>query len=190
MVIRRPRSKSVVTPPLPDLPRVESLKVLGVTLQSNLSMREHVNNVIAKSGQTLYALKAVKAHGLSQEMLSMVTRATLMSGLTYASPAWIGFANAEDMQRLQSPVKRAIRWGLLSSNLGLTFSSISEKADISLFSKVSALQSHVLHSMLPPRTNYSHNLRPRRHDFVLPRTSTLLHKNFFHRMLYLFSGVN
>lgn len=188
MIIRKPRSKVPCPPLLNTLPRVESLKVLGVTLQYNLSMTEHVSNVVARSSQILYALKTVKAHGLPAKQLSNVTVSTMVSALTYASPAWYGFASAEDLSRLQAPIKRATKWGLLNLPSSTSFASICIKADISLFSNILASGGHVLHSMLPPRTTYPYRLRPRRHDFTLPPTTNLLQKNFFHRMLYFLSG--
>jgi len=135
----------------------------------------------------MYALKTVKAHGLPLNVLSNITRSTMLSGLTYASPAWYGFANCEDVLRLEAVAKRATRWGLLNNDITVT--SICCKADQNLFTRVSSMTGHVLHSMLPPKVQLTYNLRPRRHDFTLPTTSTLLQKNFFHRMLYLLSGV-
>jgi len=44
---------------------------------------------------------------------------------------------------------------------------------------------HVLHSLLPPRTEYSYNLRLRRHDYeLITKTRTLNTNNFITRMLY------
>ena len=75
-------------------------------------MTEHTNQLIGKAGQNLYALKILKAHGLSQNNLENVTKATLISRLQYASPAWFGFASAEDLSRIQSVLNKAHRWGL------------------------------------------------------------------------------
>ena len=45
-------------------------------------MTEHTNQLIGKAGQNLYALKILKAHGLSQNNLANVTiKATLISRL-------------------------------------------------------------------------------------------------------------
>jgi len=39
------------------------------------------------------ALKTIRAHGLNRNELWDVTRATLVSQLLYASPAWLGYLN-------------------------------------------------------------------------------------------------
>ena len=49
---------------MPELQRVQVLKVLGVTLTNGLSVSLHVQNVITTCAQTLYALRVLRAHGL------------------------------------------------------------------------------------------------------------------------------
>src|SRR3989442_8294123 len=76
-------------PPLIDgIGRVDSLNVLGVLLQSNLHMDQHVSSVVSKANSDLYALKTLRNHGLDATAISQVCRATLISKLTYASQAW------------------------------------------------------------------------------------------------------
>jgi hypothetical protein len=131
----------------------------------------------------------LKANGMHLDLLSTITRSLMISSLIYASPAWVGFASADDLQRLQGPVKRALKWGLLSSNKDLSILTMCDKADLSLFNKVVSLGAHVLHSMLPPVQSHTHHLRPRNHPYILPATSSSLQRNFFHRMLFKLSGV-
>jgi len=144
-------------------------------------MTTHVNNLIAKAGQATYALKLVKSHGLPMRSMDIVTQSTLFSPLTYASPAWIGYANKEDLSRLQAPINRAHRWGLCSASL---FQALCDKADQTLFQKVTSFTGHILHSMLPPKQNTTYNLRPRRHNYTIPNSSDSLQRNLMFRMLY------
>jgi len=47
-------------------------------------------------------------------------------------------------------------------------------ADETLFKRVLNNNQHVLHSLLPQRTEYSYNLRRRRHDYeLIAKTRTL-----------------
>jgi len=58
-------------------------------------------------------------------------------------------------------------------------------ADETLFERVLNDGRHVLHSLLPSRTEYSYNLRRRRHDYeLIAKTRTLDTNNFIIRMLY------
>jgi len=61
----------------------------------------------------MYALKTIRAHGLNGNELWDVTRATLVSQLLYASPAWWGYLKVDEKNRLQSIIKKAIRYGYL-----------------------------------------------------------------------------
>jgi len=58
-------------------------------------------------------------------------------------------------------------------------------ADETLFERVLNDDRHVLHSLLPPSTEYSYNLRRRRHDYeLIAKTRTLNTNNFIIRLLY------
>jgi hypothetical protein len=86
----RKRSMGAPVASLPDICRVDSIKVLGVIIQNNLSMKLHVSAVCQSTAQSLYALKVLKAHGLDKQTMFFVCRATVASRLTYAVPAWWG----------------------------------------------------------------------------------------------------
>ena len=85
--------------------------MLGVTLEENLLMKSHVAEVCQTAAQSLYAIKLLRAHGLDTLSLHDVCCATVISRLVYGSPAWIGFATAEEKHRLQAIINRAMRWG-------------------------------------------------------------------------------
>ena len=76
------RTRLVVRPPpLPDIARVSSLKILGVTVSSRLSVADHVQNVIGSCSQTLHALRLLRAHGLCDAALQTVYRAVVVARL-------------------------------------------------------------------------------------------------------------
>jgi len=85
-------------PPLPDITQETSLKILGVTFSNNLSASDHIRNDVSESAKTLYALRVLRYHGLSDAGLQDVFRAVVISRLTYASRAWRGFVTATDVQ--------------------------------------------------------------------------------------------
>jgi len=62
-VFRDNRRKKVQPPPaLPDIKEVAVIKVIGITFTNNLSVAEHVHNVITSCAQTLYALKVLRVY--------------------------------------------------------------------------------------------------------------------------------
>ena len=153
-------------------------------MQSNLGMHEHVDNLVSKAGQGMYALKILKSNGLADRVLNTVSQATLLSPMTYASVAWWGFANSEDRARLQSSLNRAHRWGLFDSALPPNFSNLCDKADGKFFSKICSTPDHILHSMLPAQRSTHYNFRARSHNYALPLSSPCLQRNFLHRLLF------
>jgi len=172
-------------PPLTDgLARVKSLKILGVVMQSNMLMTEHIHNLVSKSAQNLYALKLLKSNGLSQQLLTNVCNSTLLSRLSYASVAWWGYTSSDDRVRLQAILNKAHRWGFYVKPSIPNFLSVCEKSDSVLFRKVCSTHSHVLHQFLPPPRLHSHNLRARSHNLTLPVNSSHMSRNFLHRLLF------
>ena len=181
------REKLKTLPPqLPDITRETSLKILGVTFTNNLSASDHVRRVVSDSAQTLYALRVLRYHGLSDVGVQEVFRAVVVSRLTYASTAWSGFVTAADIQRVDAFLRRSKRCGFCPPELP-DFGEQLAECDDRLFSRIRHNQQHVLHSLLPPPSVASQNydLRPRRHDRQLPaRASHLMNCEFITRLLY------
>ena len=159
--------------------------VSGVTISDKLSISDHIRTVIGQCAQSLYALKMLRAHGLNNQSIQTIFNSIIMSKLVYASPAWSGFANKEDQQRIDSFLRKSSKSAFAPPDL-LPFSQLSADIDDKLFKKISSDDDHVLHSLLPPVCDTGHNLRRRNHPFVLPAKakSALQEKNFMNRVLY------
>lgn len=187
MIIHKPRTKLdhlSVPPPPGGISRVTSMKILGVTMTDSLSFEPHVSNVVARCAQTGYALRILRAHGLNGLALWNVTRATLVSKLLYASPAWFGFLDEGSKGRCQGVIRKCIRTGYLNEDFG-SFAEQCENADDGLFRAILGNNNHVLHQLLPPIKNCPYALRPRVHNHELPAAkNNSLRKNFMYRMLY------
>ena len=109
--------RGIKRPPKPPIvqgaERVDSIRVLGVMIRSDLRMSSHLDTVLASCSSTLYALRVLKAHGLSPTAMHEVARATTIAHLMYASPAWWGFANHKDRDRIDRFLSRMKRRGFL-----------------------------------------------------------------------------
>ena len=71
------------------------------------------------------------ANSLTRRIGSDVTQATLIAKVMYAAPAWWGFFSDAEKDRIESVVKKAKRYGYLSSNFEHVLSCLLY---ISLFS--------------------------------------------------------
>jgi len=96
---------------VPGFQRVESIKALGVIISRRLSVTDHVDHLLASCAQTLFALRTLRHHGLPTSALHNVFQATVVAKLTYAAPAWWGYANTSDKARLEAFLRRSVRFG-------------------------------------------------------------------------------
>jgi len=131
--------------------------------------------------QSMHTLWTLRSHGMDSELLQTVYRAVIIAKLLYASSARWGFTTASDRQRLEASLRRAQRSGLYSTDKP-TLTQLAEDADNTQFHTVIYSGHHVLHSILPERTNYTCNLRSRTYNFKL--SSQHDDRNFIHRMLF------
>lgn len=185
--IDRRRKTSAQPPlPIPGIARVCTVKILGVTVTNGLCVSEHVRTVIGSCAQILYALRVLRAHGMDDMALQVIYRSVIIAKLQYASSAWWGFTNSTDRQRVEAFIRRSARCHFVPTDLP-SFDSLCKAADEQLFENVINNTDHVLHRLLPPKSQASqhYSLRPRKHSLQLTeRSSRLTDCNFIQRMLF------
>jgi len=160
------------------------MNIVGITVSSTLTFYRHISALVTKSARSLYALKTIRAQGLNGNTLWDVTRATLVSQLLYASPAWCGYLKADEKNRLQSIIKKAIRYGYLPRSCS-TPSELSEDFDEKLFFLVRYNPNHVLHRLLPQPGNVQYNRSQPTHDLTIPTdVNAVIKQNFVYRILF------
>jgi len=139
--------------------------------------------------QSVFALKKLRAHGLNCECLHNVINAVILAKLTYAVSAWIGFTRAGERERTEAFIRRCKRSELCFAETK-TFAEICEVYDNQLFSNFSKIirnPCHILSQLLPSvsAAAENYNLRPRKHNRLLPERATrLFDTNFICRNLY------
>ena len=103
----------------------------------------------------------------------------IVSKLTYAAPAWIGFTTRDELDRLDSFLKKSTRFSFAPPDQK-SFRELVEVQDEKLFQTIISNPNHVLYKLLPPKRQTSYNLRQRTHDFIVPARQTKLgDSNFF-----------
>jgi len=180
MLVTRRIDPETVPPPLPDMERVTVMTVLGVILRSDLRAISHVKKVLGSSTGSLHALRVLRAHGLPHDAMATVARATTLSRLLYASPAWWGFTSADDRQRIERLQRKMQRMHFLPSDAE-PLVAVVDAADSRLLKTVIGADAHVLRRLFPPTAHRPYNLRPRSHPFILP---TKDERNYIPRVLY------
>ena len=184
MIVTLARSGKIPYPPeIPGVIRVRELKILGVVVSDKLSFDSHINLVCTRARQSFYAIRLLRAHGLVGVRLHDVVRATTLARLSYASPAWYGFANAAHRDRIESIISKLIRYGFLPKDQS-PFDTLVNNADQTLFNSVIHNPGHVLHDLLPPIKTTQYSLRPRHHNRWIPSANSTQRRDFIIRMLY------
>jgi len=123
----------------------------------------HLDRVLATCASFRFAIQTLRSHGLRPGEPHMVTSATAVSSIMYASPAWWGFTNASERSRLNRLIAALKRAGFLPTDFP-TFDELARQADAGLFRAICSNPDHVL-----------------RHYFTLPPKDS---RNFVSRSLY------
>ena len=179
------KARSHPPPFVRAIERVHSLTMLGVTVNDRLSADEHVSDTIMACSKSLYALRVLRAHGMTTPSLHNVYRATVLAKLLYCNQAWSGFCSAAARVRIDSFISRSKRCGYCADNVP-PVKELFADLDNSLFKRVLSNENHTLHKMLPPlKNNHGYNLRKRPHNHQLPiKGNSLQQSNFINRVLY------
>src|SRR6218665_1656994 len=170
LVVYRARRRSppdVATTIIEGAERVLSLRVLGVILDSKLSMAEYITAFLNTCSSSTYALRLLLSHGLQPRELHLVARATTVASMLYAAPAWWGFAGEGVRQRLERLIARMQRSGYLPSDFP-DLATLVEEADCKLYTNVRRSNTHVLRHYFIEQPVSTRLLRERAYNFVLP----------------------
>jgi len=164
--------------PCPDIERVSSICILGVTVNDQLSAADHVVNLLASSKTLLYALRTLRVHGIPDVSLQEVFRATLLAKMTYANPAWYGMCSAGDHGKLELLVNRCRRLGYCGRDEP-TLSKLYSEADDRMFNRVVTNPEHVHQFLTEQEQTYNLRRRPHGSKTLLKKTRSLNEQDFF-----------
>ena len=84
-------------PPLENIERVNSVKLLGCVLTDGLSGAKHADFILNIVNQRLYLLNYFKAHGMNIHGLTLVFDAIVVSRIMYAMQAVSFLVNQADI---------------------------------------------------------------------------------------------
>ena len=92
-----------------SIPVVDKAKLLGVTISSDLSWQNHVNEVVAKGSRALYMLHVMKKFQPPQEHMIKVYITYIRPLLEYCAPVFNAGLTAQQAQRIERIQKRALK---------------------------------------------------------------------------------
>ena len=136
-------------------------------MEFGLAASDHIRRVVSESAQTLYALRVLRHHGLSdvglQELTGSVPGSCSVKTDVYASTAWRRFVTASDIQRVDAFLRRSLYCSFCPSHLPDFCEQLAE-CDDRLFNGIRNNPQHPAQPCIPPPSTASQNydLRPRR----------------------------
>ncbi len=139
-----------------EIYRVETTKVLGVTVSSDLTRNVHVENIISKASKMVYLLYQLKRARVSQNDLLNVFFSVIRPVLEYACPVWHTNLTKYLSGHIETVQKRALRVispghpydEILHITDLPTLSQRREQLCKEYFKKLQN-ESHKLHNLLP-----------------------------------------
>lgn len=88
--------------------RVNTYKVVGVTVSKDLSWNEHIGNVMSKANTKLYFLKILRRSGVDSKDMLNFYKSVIRPSFEYAAPVWATSLPEYLMQNLEHLQKRAM----------------------------------------------------------------------------------
>ena len=103
----------------------DSVEILGVTIDKNLDLNEHVSNLCKKGNQKLHALARISNY-LSKDKLKIIMKTFIQSQFNYCPLTWM-FHNRTLNNKINKLHERALR--IVYKNDSLTFQELLDKDD-------------------------------------------------------------
>ena len=161
-----------------NIAQVSSLKVLGVTLQSNHRFNEHIKVKLQEANRCLYVIRCLRKEGYQQPDVDYVFRSIILPKLTYGLPIYA--SSTPELTTVQTFLQRCFKRKYISYQINIY--DVLEEADHALFKKISSMPGHSLYPSLPKTKESSVRLRVP--SSQLPRVNTQRFKNSFINRLF------
>jgi hypothetical protein len=89
-----------------DIPKSDSVKLLGICIDRGLNFFEHVNSIVTKCNVRIYGLRRLRQVTTEQAPLLRFHESIIIPIIMYASPAWFGFIDSKSMNLLERIQRR------------------------------------------------------------------------------------
>ena len=149
-----------------SIQRVESAKILGVTISSDLKWNKHVNDLLKKGNKRLFLLNLCRRGGVSVKDMLTIYCAIIRSTLEYCAVVWHSSLPKYLSDALENIQKRALHiiFGIEDYQVCLAFSKLQtlwqrrEDQCQKLFTSMKH-PCHKLHDLLPSQRQVTYDLR-------------------------------
>ena len=130
-----------------DISQHDTLTILGVTFQSDCKFTKHVKTKLYEANRCLYVIRSLRKEGYGQKDIDHLFKAIVLPKITYDLPVF--GASTSDLNAVQCFLKRCHKRRYVSELIDIH--DLLEKADRTLFEKISNDENHPLYTLLPKR---------------------------------------
>ena len=163
-----------------------SVKILGVTISSDLKWNEHISECIKKANKRLYFIVLLKRANVPLSDIVNFYCTVIRPVLEYCAPVFhhaLPQYLSDDIERVQKRALSIICPYASYSECLVRFDLVTLHARrvalcSKLFESITSCPDHKLVPVLPPKREHRHNLRQSR-AYAMPRTHTNRFKNTF-----------
>ena len=134
-----------------SLNQVKSVKILGVTVQSDLKWGEHVQEMVRKANKRMYMLSALLPFRIPVCDLLTIYTGFIRPLVEYAAPVWHPGLTSFQTSQIERVEKRALR--LI---MGSAYSSYDEALDHTRLEKLEVRRDHLCKKFAQALTKSSH----------------------------------
>jgi hypothetical protein len=174
---RKPAALAPITMQNSNIERVTTFKLLGVTINNQLTWQEHVHNICQKASQRLYFLTLLRRAGIDPMDIIKVYCSIVRSVLEYAAIIWHPGLTCQQSSVIEHIQKRALKiaYPELSYETALQETNMErlderrEQQCLNFFKDIQCAN-HKLHHYLPQ--NPSQRQLRRNRKFVVPKART------------------
>jgi len=170
IIAARGRKKSLNSPTA-NLPGIERVKILGVTVSSKLSVSQSVSTssklTVTRCAQSFHALRILRNHGLEVNTLQLYFTSQSFSerGPTRSVPGTLRLLTKWQAASWGINPPRCSRWSLPNRRTNRpNLHQLVADVDDALFARIHLNEHHVLQQLIPSRTCHEYGLRSRRHS--------------------------
>ena len=183
-MILKGKSTKALPAPLALIERKPSLKLLGVTFQSDpCNWDLHFDNILSKASSRLHILRVCKFYRLPLVHLHILFTSLILPIFTYAVEVWGCAYYHKYLSRIDRLFKRAFKLGYCKERFFIE--NIIALKDKKLWDKITDSNLiTALDDLLPPKRTMV-TLRERRHHYIIPLVRTERFKRtFINRCLF------
>ena len=170
-----------------QIQRVQSFKLLGVILSSDLSWGQHVSYMLNKISKRYYLIFELARIRIPSHEIILIYCAIIRSVLEYACAVWhsgLTATQSHDIERVQMRCLRIIFPELSYADAllisGLDRLSVRRERIVRETFNDIELPNHALHELLPVRLDHNFNFNIRnRYPYLLPAARTNGYSNSF-----------